>query len=87
MVSKDLCQPLKTFTADLIVAGGETECKTDFVVVEAVVPTLLGRETAVELNILCTGPVQANSVSGEIDSDIRGRYSDLSKGVGLLNAY
>ena len=36
---------------------------------ESVGRTLLSQETAVELDILCIGPVEASSVSGEIDSD------------------
>ena len=42
-------------------------------VVEGVGRTLLGQETALEIDILRIGPVQASSVSGKIDSDIRGR--------------
>ena len=79
--------PLKTFTADVMVAGAETGCKADLVVVDVVGRTLLCRETAVELVILHIGPVQANSVSGGIGSDICGRYSDLINGVGLLKRY
>lgn len=33
MVAKRLCEPVKNFTADLIITVGETECKGDFVVV------------------------------------------------------
>lgn len=42
-------------------------------VVEGIDHTLLSQETAVELDILRIGPVEANSVSGEIDSDTRER--------------
>ena len=49
--------------------------------------TLLGRGTAMDLDILRVGPVQANSVSGGLDGDIRGRYSALFNGVGLLKGY
>ena len=41
--------------------------------VEGVGRTLLSQETAVELDILRIGPVEASSVSGEIDSDARVR--------------
>ena len=37
--------------------------------VEGVGPTLLSQETTVQLDILRIGPVEASSVSGEIDSD------------------
>ena len=64
-----------------MVAGGETDCKADFVVVEGVGRTPLGRETAVELDLLRIGPVQANSVGGGIGRDISGRYSYLFNGA------
>ena len=41
--------------------------------VEGVGRTLLSQETAVQLDILCIGSVEARSVSGEIDSDTRVR--------------
>ena len=49
--------------------------------------TLLGCGTAMDLDILRIGPVQANSVSGGIDGDICGRYSALFHGIGLLKGY
>lgn len=77
---------LETFTADVMQAGIRSEigCKAEFVVVEGVGHTLLGQEAAVEPDILRIARVQANSISGEIDSDIRGRYSYLFNGVGLI---
>ena len=41
--------------------------------VEGVNRTLLSQETAVELEILRIGPLEASSVSREIDSDSRVR--------------
>ena len=41
--------------------------------VEGVGRTLLSQEIAVELDILCIGPVEGSSVSGEIYSDSRVR--------------
>ncbi|XP_015772539.1 PREDICTED: uncharacterized protein LOC107350812 [Acropora digitifera] len=68
-------------------AGEETRCRDDFVVVKGDGRTLLGRGTAMDLDILRVGPVQANSVSGGLDDDIRGRYSALFNRVGLLKGY
>ena len=53
-------------------------------VVEGVGRTLLGQEAAVKIDILRIGPAQTNSVNWGIGSDIRGKYSDLFNGVGLL---
>ena len=78
---------LGTLTADVMLAGDETGCRANFVVVKGDGRTLLGCGTAMDLDILRIGPVQANSVSGGLDSDIRGRYSTLFNGVGLLKGY
>ena len=78
---------LGTFTADVMLAGDETGCRADFMVVKGDDRTLLGRGTEMDLEILRVGPVQANSVSGGLDSHIRGRYSALFNGVGLLKEY
>ena len=59
LVAKNTCKPFRL----------EAGCKADFVFVEGVGPTLLSQETAVQLDILRIGPVEASSVSGEIDSD------------------
>ena len=81
---KEPLPTLGTSTADVLLAGDETGCRADFVVVKGDGCTLLGRGTAMDLDILCVGPVQANSVSRGLDGDIRGRYSALFNGVGLL---
>ncbi|KAL9974552.1 hypothetical protein ACROYT_G011601 [Oculina patagonica] len=74
-------EPLPTlgsFTADVMLAGSNVRCRTDFVVVKGNGRTLLGRETAELLSLLRVGPSQANSVtSGQLESDIRERYKDL----------
>ena len=62
-MTKNTCKPFRL----------EAGCKADFVFIEGVRRTLLSQETAVELDILRIGPVEASSVSKEIDSDIRGR--------------
>ena len=84
---KEPLPTLGTFTADVMLAGDETGCRADFVVVKGDGRTLLGRGTAMDLDILRVGPVQANTVSGGLDGDIRGRYSALFNGVGLLKGY
>ena len=58
-MTKNTCKPLRL----------EAVCNADFVFVEGVGRTLLSQETAVQLDILCIGSVEARSVSGEIDSD------------------
>ena len=78
---KEPLPTLGTSTTDVMLAGDETGCRADFVVVKGDSCTLLGRGTAMDLDILCIGPVQANSVSGGLDGDIRGRYSALFNGV------
>ena len=60
-----------TFKADVMLAVDETGCRADFVAVKGDGCTLLGRGTAMDLEILRVGPVQANSVSGGLDGDIR----------------
>ena len=57
-MTKNTCKPFRL----------EAGCKADFVFVEGV-----GQEMAVELDIMCIGPVEASRVSGEIDSDSRVR--------------
>ena len=84
---KEPLPTLGTFTADVMLAGDETGCRADFVVVKGDGRILLGRGTAMDLDILRIGPVQANSASGGLDSDIRGRYSALFNGVGLLKGH
>ena len=59
---KEPLPTLGTFTADVILAGDETGCRADFVVVKGDGRTLLGRETGMDLDILRVGPVQGNSV-------------------------
>ena len=72
-----------------MLAGDETGCRADFMVVKGDGHTLLGRGTAMDLDILRVCPVQANSVSGGLVSDIRGRYmySALFNRVELLKGY
>ena len=84
---KEPLPTLGTLTADVKLAGDETGCRANFVVVEGDGRTLPGCGTAMDLDILRIGPVQANSVSGGLDSDIHGRYSTLFNGVGLLKGY
>ena len=62
-MSKDTCKPFRL----------EAGCKADVLLVEGVGRTLLSQETAVEFDVLRIGPVEASSVSGEIDSDSRVR--------------
>ena len=78
---------LRTYTADVMLAGDGTGCRADFVVVKGDGRTLLGRGSPMDLDILRVGPVQASSVSGGLDGDICGRYSALFNGVGLLKGY
>ena len=80
---------LGTFTAYVVLAdNNNTGCTADFVVIEGVGRTLLGRETAEVLNLLFNGPLQANNVtSGQLESDIRAKYKSLFSGVGLLKGY
>ena len=68
---KEPLPTLGTFKADVMLAVDETGCRADFVVVKDDGCTLLGRGTAMDLDILRVGPVQANSVSGGLDGDIR----------------
>ena len=60
-MTKNTCKPFRL----------EAARTAEFVFVEGVGPTLLSQETTVKLDILCIGPVEAISVSGEIDSDSR----------------
>ena len=62
-MTKNTCKPFRL----------EAGCKADFVFVEGVGRTLLSQETTVEIDILRIGPIQACSVSGEIDSGPRVR--------------
>ena len=84
---KEPLPTLGTFTADVMLAGDETGCRADFVVVKGDSRTLLGRGTAMVLDILRVGPAEANSVSRGLDGDIRRRYSALFNGVGRLKGY
>lgn len=84
---KEPLPTLGTFTADVMLAGDETGCRADFVGVKGDGHMLLGCGTVMDLDILRVGPVQANSVSRRLDGDIRGRYSALFNGVGLLKGY
>ena len=68
---KEPLPTLGTFKADVMLVGDETGCRADFVVVKGDGCTLLGRGTGMDLHILRVGPVQANSVSGGLDGDIR----------------
>ena len=70
-----------------MLAGDETGCRANFVVVKGDGRMLLGRGTAMDLDILRVSPIQANSVSGGLDGDVRGRYSALFNAVGLLKGY
>ena len=72
---------LGTFTADITLADSNAGYKDDFVVVKGNGRTLMGRETAEKLGILHIGPMQANTVSGLQDCDIRERYSGLFSSV------
>ena len=66
-------EPLPTlgpFTADVMLAGDEAGCQADVVVVKGDGRTLLGRGTAMDLDILRVGPFQAHSVSGELETAI-----------------
>lgn len=67
---------LRTFTADVMLTGCSTGCTVDFVLVRGNGRMLLGRETA--------GPLQANSVSGQLEGNIRERYTSSFAGVVLL---
>ena len=79
---------LGTFTADVMLNGNSNGCRADFVVVKGDGCTLLGRETVEVLNLLHTGPFQANNVgSGGLESCIREKYKAMFTGVSLLKGY
>ena len=84
-------EPLPTlgmFSASVVSIGSNAECQADFVVIKSDGRTLLGRKTAEVLSLLHVGPLQSNSVICEhSEDDIRQRYQDQDRQIGLLKDY
>lgn len=68
-----------SFTAEISV--GKTSVMTEFIVVEGHGQNLLGKETALFLNVLRLGPELVNNVR---KSDLLDQFSDVFSGLGKL---
>ena len=80
----------------LRVEAGDETCIADFIVVPGSKPTLLGRFTSEDLNMLrigfsvnsCSaGPQKVTTKGAEILSDLRKRYPEVFTGLGKLKNY
>lgn len=68
-----------SFTAEISV--GKTSVMTEFIVVEGHGQNLLGKETALFLNVLRLGPEHVNNVR---KGDLLDQFSDVFSGLGKL---
>ena len=80
--SKEPLEITGSFKAEVSI-GMSTE-KAEFIVVEGQGQNLLGKETAVKLNVLRLGPDLVNNISGK---DFREQYKEVFTGLGKLKNF
>ena len=80
--SKEPLEITGSFKAEVSI-GMSTE-KAELIVVEGQVQNLLGKETAVKLNVRRLGPDLVNSISGK---DLREQYKEVFTGLGKLKNF
>ncbi len=81
-------QTVGTIRTQVIVPANQCAGQCEFIVVKGRGKTLMGKQTAEELNLLRVGPQVVNSIVSErcVD-DLKNQFKPLFNGVGLLKGY